>query len=213
MPKFLSLLIPFCVAIALAHPAFATSCRDEIVALYDGGPLDPFVQPPYRYETTVTAADGTVKYEYITFFDTPLRSMNGLKGQTMYLVIGRDTWSAPGPEGPWTPTQNSLPEDMEGSQRAIRDQHAKNVTDAECLGKLDRDGATYVVYRFTTQTDPGDDGVFFGANHTVFIDPEVNRMMIQEQRGFFAHYQTEPGTDISVAVYTYDPSFAISVPE
>lgn len=198
---------------AITSPAFSDACHDEIVALYDGGPLDPFVQPPYQYEQTVTAADGTVKYEYITTFDTPMRAMNGLKGQTVYLSVDRRTWSAPDADGPWTETPNSLPEDLEGFHKANRDALASNTKDSECLGMVSIEGQDLMAYRYVTQTGPNPDGTFFGATYTSYVDPATNRLMRQEQRGFFAHYQPEPGTDLNVSVYRYDPSFAISAPD
>ena len=193
--------------------AAADPCQDEVAALYDGGPLDPFAQPPYRYETAVTAADGSLRYEYVTTFDTPLRSMNGMKGQKMYLAIGNRTWEGPGPDGPWTELPSSLPDDMEGFQRRVRDQMAANVADAECLGTVQRDGQDFTAYRFTTRTGPNDDGTFFGGEYTVFVDPATGRLAVQEVRAQVAHYLTEPGTDLSVSVYTYDPSIALAAPE
>ena len=200
-------------AAAPGLPAHADACQDEIVALYDGGPLDPFVQPPYRYETQVLDGDGALKFEYITTFDTPMRSMNGVKGQTMYLSIGLDTWSGPGMDGPWTPIANSLPDDLEAFFKANRDNLAANTSEPECLGTVSVDGQDYVGYRYKTQTGPNPDGTYFGGRYTSYIDPASNRLMRHEWHEPIAHYQPEPGTDVWIQIYTYDDSFALSAPE
>ena len=43
-----------------------------------------------------------------------------------------------------------------------------------------------------------------GARYTVYIAPETGRLMRQESTGAFAHYQPEPGTDLSVAIGNAD---------
>ncbi len=200
-------------AVSAAMPVLADACRDEIVALYDGGPLDPFVQPPYRYETQVLDGDGALKFEYITTFDTPMRSMNGLKGQTMHLSIGLETWSGPSPDGPWTPTTNSLPENLEEFFKTNRDNLAANTTEPECLGTVTVEGQDYIAYRCRTQTGPNPDSTYFGGRYTSYIDPASNRLMRHEWHEPIAHYLPQPGTDVWIQVYTYDDSFALSAPE
>ena len=208
-------LAPFAaLALSLPLPAIADACRDEIAALYAGGALDPFAQPAYSYDTTVTAADGTVKYEFHTVFDTPLRSMSGLKGQMVTLSIGSRTWIAPGPDGPWTEAPNQNPDDMEAFHKANRDQLARNIRDAACPGETALDGQRYLTYRFTTQTDPDPaTGAYFGSTKTVFIDPATGRLMRIEDTGGFAHYAPDPGTDVTTSVYTYDPAISLSAPD
>jgi hypothetical protein len=201
------------LCLALPPAAHADSCTEEIKALFSEGPLDPFVQPPYQYDMVVYDAAGAVKLEYITTFDTPMRAMNGLKGQTMYLSIDRQTWSGPGPDGPWTELPNSLPEDLEGFHKATRDALAANLSEAECLGVVEKDGASLVAYRYKTQTGPNPDGTYFGATYTSYIDPETNRLVLQEEIGAFAHYQPAPGTDVTIKTYRYDGDFTLSAPE
>lgn len=200
--------------IALAGPALADACTDEVKALFKDGPLDPFVQGPYLYDTTVLDGEGAVKMEYYTVFDTPVKSMNGLKGHTMYLNIGNRTWSGPSPDGPWTQTPSAFSGDPAAFQMAIRDQLARNISDARCHGTLDHEGTTYTQYEFTSQTDPNPDqgGSYFGSTYTVFIDPDTNLVMRQENTGQFSHYQPEPGTDTWVRNFTYDPSISLVAP-
>lgn len=198
-----------------AAPAQADSCRAEIVALFDGGALDPFAQPPHAYDTTVYSPDGSVKYAFYTVFDTPLRSLSGIKGQVMTLAIGNRTWTGPGPEGPWTETPNALPADLEAFHRTIRDQLARNVTAPVCHGVVETAGGRYLAYEFTTQTDPdvAQGGTYFGAREVDYIDPDAGRLMRREQTGQFAHYQPEPGADRWVMVYRYDPAFSLRAPD
>lgn len=201
--------------IGLSGPALADACTDTVKALFAGGPLDPFAQSAYFYDTTVLDADGAVKMEYYTVFDTPVKSMNGLKGHTMYLNIGNRTWSAPSPEGPWTELPNAFAGDPEDFQRDIRDQLAANVRDAKCNGTITHGGKTYTRFQFISQTDPNpdQDGSYFGSAYTVFIDPETNLLMRQENTGQFSHFQTEPGTDTWVRAFTYDPSIKLTEPD
>ncbi|MDA7425071.1 hypothetical protein [Thalassococcus lentus] len=206
-----ALLVALCLSTATMGQA--DPCYDEIVALFDNGPLDPFVQPPYRYETTVYDASGAIKFEYITTFDTPMRAMNRLKGQTVYLSINRQTWSAPGPDGPWTELPSSLPEDLEAFHKANRDALAQNLTEAECLGHVEKDGQSLLAYRYETQTGPNFDGTYFGATYTSYIDPTTNRLILQEEHKAFAHYQPEGGTDVTIKRYTYDGDFKLSAPD
>lgn len=200
---------------SLTVPAYADPCREEIVALFDGGALDPFAQPPYAYDTTVYAPDDSVKYAFYTVFDTPLRSLSGIKGQFMTLAIGNRTWTGPGPEGPWTETPNSLPADLEAFHKTTRDQLARNVTAPVCHGVVQKGDGSYLVYEFTTQTDPDQDqgGTYFGAREVDYVDPESGRLMRREQTGQFAHYQPEPGADRWVMIYRYDPALSLRAPE
>ncbi|MFT7593231.1 MAG: hypothetical protein ACI8R4_000544 [Paracoccaceae bacterium] len=193
--------------------AATADCRDEIVALFDGGPLDPLVQPPYRYENSVTAADGSPRYRYVVTFDTPMRSMTEMTTGMTTLAIGRNTWTKSRPDGPWIETPSSLPEDLMGFHKHNRDQLAANVSDAECLGVVPLGGEDMTAYRYKTQTGPNDDGTYFGSLNTIYIDPASNRLMRQEQTGNFAHYQPEPGTDLTVMIYTYDPAITLAAPE
>ena len=193
--------------------AASADCRGEIVALFDGGPLDPFVQPPYRYENTVTAADGSPRYRYIVTFDTPMRSMTEMTTGMTTIAIGGKTWTRAHADGPWVEAPNSLPEDLEGFYKHNRDQFAANVTQAECLGTVPVDGQDMIAYRYKTQTGPNSDGTHFGSVNTIYIDPANNRLMRQEQTANFAHYQPEPGTDQTVMIYTYDPTIALAAPE
>ncbi|MDQ2095786.1 hypothetical protein [Rhodalgimonas zhirmunskyi] len=189
-------------------------CTRDIRALYEGGALDPFAQPPYRYETTVFNEDGSTRFEFVTVFDTPLKSMSGLKGQNMTLAIGRRTWTGPSPDGPWTETPNQLPEDLAAFHKANRDQLAANLRDTACPGLVEVEGKPRLRYDFTTQTDPNPDqgGTYFGASYSVFIDPDTGHLMRQEQTGPFAHYQPQPGTERWVMVYSYDPAISLSAP-
>jgi hypothetical protein len=213
MPR---LLLSLALLAALAPiPALADACTDEIAALFHGGALDPFTRPPHMIETTTRDASGAVQYEMLTLWDTPLRSLSGMKGQMVTLMIGPDTWIGPGPQGPWTKAPNQNPPDMAAFQAAIRDQLAANLRDTACPGQTTLDGQTFTTYRFTTQTDPNPDqgGSYFGAAYTVYISPETGLLAREDQTGAFAHYQPAPGTDTTVALYSYDPALQLAAPD
>lgn len=204
------------LALSLLPAAVQADCRSDIAALFQGGPLDAFTLPPYGYETTVTTASGDVKYVLEVRWDTPLKSLSGIKGGGNYaLSIGGEAWTGPGPDGPWTKSGSMGIDDIAAFQRGIAEQMARNVTDPQCLGTVDVDGMQYTAYQYVTQTDPNPDmgGSYFGGTYTVYIDPATNRQMRQDLNGAFAHYQPEPSTDISVSLYRYGPEFAISPPE
>lgn len=211
MRPFLVLCWALCWVVS---PAIADTCRDEIAALHDGGALDPFERPPHRFDTVVTGADGGLRWEMHTVFDTPLRSISGLRGGTFTLMIDDRTWIGPGPDGPWTEAPNHNPADMAAFHRKTRDQQAANLRDTACLGLVERDGQSLLAYRFTTQTDPDPDqgGSYFGATYTAFVGAGLGRLVRLEQRGQFSHFQPESGTDTWVSTYSYDPDIRLVPP-
>lgn len=204
------------VCLMAGGAACADPCTDEIAALYDGGALDAFAQPPHRIETTTRLADGTVQYEYLTFFDSPLKSMNGVKGRGLFtLGIGADTWTGPTPDGPWTKMPNQMPVDMEAFRRDMQEQFARNLTKTDCPGLVDSEDGPVRVYRYTSQTDKNEaqGGTYFGGSYTDFIDPDSGRLIRREETGSFAHYSPQPGTNVTVSRYIYDDPRRLTVPD
>ena len=199
--------------LGLPAPARADACRDEIAALFDGGALDPFAQPPHRYDHVVTGADGSPRYAMTVTFASPLKSMTEMNTGMRSLVIGRDSWMAQGADAPWVKAPNMLPEDMEGLYRRHRDQLAANLRDTECLGPVEVEGQGLTAYRYTTQTDADDQGIYFGGTYTVYLDPDTGLKMRQEVDGALAHYQPDAGTDRTVQTYSYVDTITLSPPE
>lgn len=193
--------------------AAAADCREEIAALFEGGPMDPFVQPPYRYVSTTTGEDGSLRYRYTVTFDTPLRSMTEMEGGMNILAIDHRTWSRASADDPWAEMPSSLPEDLAGFHRQTRDQLAANLTDPECPGTVATADGDRLTYRYRTRTGPNVDGSFFGGLYTIYIDPDTNQLMRQEITENVAHYQPAPGTDRTEMVYSYDPAISLSAPE
>ncbi|MDK3016639.1 hypothetical protein [Pseudodonghicola flavimaris] len=198
---------------ALPGPARAGSCRSEIAALFHGGALDPFARPPHVVDTTVLTVGGQVKKRQRVVFDTPMKSLTGLPGQQMTLVIGGRSWSGPTAQGPWRQNLTMrAPGDFEAEERASRDQMSRNISDPVCRGVVEHEGQRYRVYEFFTRTDADASGRYFGARHVVYIDPKSGLLMLQERSGDVADYLPQPGTERRVMRYRYDPSLRLSAP-
>jgi hypothetical protein len=205
---------PFLFAFLICPAAAMADCRAEITALFDGGALDPFAHPPHRIDTLSTTEDGTEVSRYLTFWDTPSRSINGTpETGPFWLSIGNDTWQGPTPDGPWSPLGVMAGDPVEDVHRATRDEMAANVSEEECLGTVALDGREVLSYAYRTQTDPGDDGVYFGGTYTIFVDPESGHLLRVETEDFIAHYQPTPSTGRTVSVHSYDDPRTITPPE
>ncbi len=206
----------FAFAFALfAPPAFADDCTAQIAAMFKGGPLDAYQRPAHRHEKQVRDASGTVTVTFQSIVETPLRTISGVKGGDMTLAIDDDTWTGPGPDGPWEPSVNNMPKDRKPWHLALQAQQAKNLTNTECKTGVMFEGASYDVVRYSTKTDPNPDmgNAFFGSTDTAYVDPKTRQVMRLEQTGFFSSWLPEPGTDIHTTVFTYDASIKVSAPE
>ena len=201
----------------LSRPAHALddTCPNLITAMMQGGALDPFERPPHRFTNTVTAPDGTVRYVFHTVWDTPARSISGIKGSGPFtLVIDRDSWTGPGPDGPWTAAPNQLPPDREAFQRKQLAQMVANLSLASCDGPVEIEGKTYDRYSYFTKTDPDDNmgGAWFGALNIVYIDAETERVMRWEMTDFVSSFAPEVNEDRHTQVFTYDPTISLTRP-
>ena len=205
-----------CAAL-LAGPGavLADACQEEIAALYQGGALDPFAQPPYRALTEVRAPDGTVIQRFDWVVETPVRQVFGMQGGGQYiLTLGSDAWRGETLAGPWQYLGNMGPGDPEAAQRAVVESQRANVSEPECLGEVMRDGVAYRSYRFRTRTDPdparGDS--WFGSVQTVFIDPSSNLLMIREEAEMAGSWAPEPSPNTQTVTYAYEPDLALRPP-
>ena len=201
--------------IILPTPVLADDCTARIAAMYDGGPLDAYQRPSHRHEKQVIDAAGNTTATFQSIVETPLRSISGIKGGAMTLTIDDDTWSGPGPDGPWTPSENRMQKDREPWHRAMQAQQAKNLTATACADGVAFEGNSWTKVQFSTKTDPNPDmgDAFFGSSDTVYIDPETNQVMRWEVTGLFSSWLPDPGKDTHITRFTYDPSIHITRPE
>jgi hypothetical protein len=184
--------------------------------MFDGGALDPFARPPHAIRSVTTGPDGAQKSVYLARFETPVETVGGVEGgEIMALIVGNDSWIGASLDGPWQEAPNMVPPDHEGFARAQIAQTTANLTDITCDGTAEVDGMTLEKVSYTTHTDPMEvtGGAWFGARYTAFIDPETNLLMRMETRDFVAHYAPEPGKDLQVITYTYDPDIKVDPPQ
>lgn len=169
MPRLFPALI---IAALAALPATADPCKDEIAALFDG-PLDPFQRPPHRQVVQVFDADGTQTQTYINTIETPLRTIAGVPGVHLTLVVDRDVWNGPNLDGPWTPMAGQMPEGREADMRRQQAELRDSLTDTECHG-AGTDGR--ISYSYRSQTQPDATGGFFGSHTRIWIDPGIGQI-------------------------------------
>lgn len=203
------------VCASISQPALADDCTAQIAAMFAGGPLDAYQRPPHRHEKQVADATGNVSITYQSIVETPLRSIFGIKDGAMTLAIDDDTWTGPGPDGPWTPSENNMPKNRKPWHQAMQAQQVKNLTATDCVDGVMLDGHTWNMVRYSSKTDPNPDmnNAFFGSTDTAYIDPETLQVMLLEQTGFFSSWLPEPGTDTHTTRFTYDPAIKITAPD
>lgn len=203
------------VCIFATQPALADDCTSRIATMFTGGPLDAYQRLPHRHEKQVTDAEGNLTITYQSIVETPLRSISGIKDGDMTLTIDDDTWTGPGPDGPWTSSENNNPKNRKPWHNAMQAQRAKNLTATECADGVTLDGVTLDMVHYSSKTDPNPDmnNAFFGSSDTVYIDPETRQVMLLEQTGFFSSWLPEPGKDIHITRFTYDTDIKVTAPE
>lgn len=201
--------LPFLLAM-FAVPLHADGCRDEIAALYDG-PLDPFQRPPHRQVVQVHDADGNALRQFHNTIETPLRTISGeVASQHFTLVVDRDIWNGPSPEGPWTANPAQMPE---GREEAMRTQYAQlraNMTDTVCHG-TDADGR--ISYSYRSQTDKDATGSFFGSHDRIWIDPDTGQIVRFELTDFVNAWSSGVSAERHVIEVTFDPSIKVKRPD
>ena len=209
------ILLAAVLSLSQAAPALADPCRDEIAALFDGGALDIFAQPPYRAEMRVLGPDGAEKQVFDWVVETPVRQLFGMRGGTQYMLhLGAQSWMGPGPEGPWTALGEIGAGGTAEAQRAVGRSQQANLQDTECPGVTERDGTAYLTYSFRTRTDPDPargDSWFSGAQ-TILIDPGTGLLMIREEREMAGSWAPEPSPDTRITTYAYDPALVLETP-
>lgn len=173
-PFHLALFAPL-----LANPAFGDACREEIAALFDGGAMDPFARPPHVQTVKEYNAEGVLQRENFNYSETPMRTIAGSGGHYT-MAIDTKVWTGPSPEGPWTDTGQSLPEDRDQTMVTFTKQTQANLVDTVCHGT---DAEGYLHYTYRSKTDPDENGMFFGALSEIWVNPKtghVEKMQMSE---------------------------------
>lgn len=207
------MLRPWVAAVFLVTPgaALADACTAEIAALFEGGPLDPFVRPN-RVETTVQVApDGTETPMSVVRWDGPLKSINAVGG-TFYMAIGTKAWQGPSLDGPWTFNGIMGDYDPNDVTRNTTRSMAANVTEASCDGAVDLDGTEAVKYSFRTKTDPNQFGSWWGGLYTVYIGAESGQKLREDVAEYIASWAPDPVETVQVTTVVYDDTIEIVEP-
>ncbi len=199
---------------ATGQPVIADACKDKIAAMFEGGPLDAYQRPAHRHEKQVFDSEGKITLTFLSIVENPLRTISGIKGGDMTLTIDDETWIGPDEDGPWTASENNNPKDRKPWHLRMQAEQARNLSKTECEEKVEFEGQTFTVVRYTTKTDPNPDfnNAFFGSSDTAYIDPDTQQIKRLEQTGFFSSWLPEPGKDTHVTWFTYDPSIQINTP-
>ena len=204
------------LALLAPAPALADPCTEEIAALFRGGPLDGFAREPHMQVRESFAADGTPISTFEAVIVSPLEMVSGVRGAGRYLLlVDREGWMGPTMEGPWEPAGMTVTEDMLAAQRSVPEDQAGNLTETECLGEVDLDGAPAIAYRFRTKVDPhparGDS--WWGSLDTVHLDPETGRVIRWEQTEQVSSWAEGVSDERHVTVFDYAPGIAVERPE
>jgi len=190
--------------------AVAETCRDDILALFQG-PLDPFQRPPHRQDVRVLDADGTEIRVMLNTVETPMRTIAGQpSAQFFTLAIDQDVWTGPSPEGPWTASPSTLPADRADAMRGAQAQQIANLSDTQCLGP---DGAGNLRCSYRTQTDPDATGSYFGSLDTITVDRTSGHVIRFEQTEFVNSWTDGVSHERWVIDVTFDPTITIARPE
>ncbi|KNG94700.1 hypothetical protein [Pseudaestuariivita atlantica] len=208
------------LAIALAAmlaPALASAdaCRDEIAALFDTGPLNPFNLPPNHVEKEVLNPDGSRQYILDIHTQSPTRIVSGIRGGMLMMMVGSDTWMGPSLDGPWTAGQRMQTDDMEAAQRTVPEAQARNLSDTECPGITSLDGKDRLTYVFRTRTDPhpARGNSWWGSLDRVYIDPATGLIDEIHQTEHVASWAEGMKMETHILRYSYDPDLRIEPPE
>lgn len=208
MKDQLALFATICLSLPAA-PALADACRDQIAALYDG-PLDPFQRPPHRQEVQMYDAEGNATRLMSNTIETPLRTIAGETATNYFtMVIDRDMWNGPSPEGPWTSLGMQTPDGREEGLRRAYAEQRENLTDTVCHGTGD-DGLIRYTYR--TKTDLDANGVFYGGLDTITIDPVHGQIVRFEMTDFVNSWSEGVSKERHDIEVIFDPTIKVTAP-
>jgi len=196
--------------------AQADDCLDRISMMFDGGALDPFARTPHHLTNTMSDVEGNVIRKYQTRWQTPARSVSGVEGSGLFvLIIDSESWMGPSLDGPWTKSPNNLPANHMDVRRKQHAQERANLTETACPGVQELDGTQYDAVSYVTRTDPNPQmqDMWFGARHTVYIDPKSNKVMRWDSTDFVSSFAPELSKDVQIQLFTYDDTLVIERPD
>lgn len=211
MPRILAFACPLCL-LPVAAPVMA-DCLEEVRGLYQtGGPHDPFTRLNRREITVSLHPDGSTSPYSDVLWDGAIKSRNCYPGGCA-LSIGPMSWTASGPEGPWTAGADAYSGvDPETFARATTERHIASILSAECLGEVDLDGAPALAYRFISKTEPNEFGAWWGGDYTQWFDPQSRLPLRTEIAGFHGSWAPEPSKDVLVTTYEIDETIRLDPP-
>lgn len=194
---------------AMTSPVVADACAAEISALFDG-PLDPFQRPPHRQIVTVLNAEGAETGVMLNTVETPLRTIAGQTAHNWFtMAIDREFWNGPTPEGPWTKNAALMPGGRAEQMANATAQQKANLTDTVCHGPDDQGRLRYT---YRTQTDPDENGMYFGALETITLDPALGQVVHFELREFVNSWSEGVSTELQMIEVQFDDSIKVDPP-
>ena len=199
------------ITLGTGLPAFADDCADSIVALFQGGAMDPFARPSWHEVTTTQHPDGSITPVVEVWWQDPTRVIS-LSGGTYILSIDSNTWTGSSKDGPWVETASTMPEDIAEFHRKHAETMMRNATEFACPGNQIVDGQEVTSYVFHTKTDPNEYGSWFGGLYTIHVDPSTGLLQQLEIADGIASWAPEKSKDSTVTVLDYDPSIQIDPP-
>lgn len=208
-----TILIACCALMALSPSAVAADCLDEIRALYLDGPLDPFKRPNRREVTVSVHPDGSTSPMSDVLWDGPANSRNCYPGGCT-LAIGPQSWTAPGPDGPWAAAGDPYSGvDPVIFARQTADRHAASISAGDCLGEVDLDGKPMLAYRYLSKTEPNNFGAWWGGTYSLWLDPATRQPVRMEIAGFYGSWAPEPSKDLQVTTVEIDEAIRLEPPK
>ncbi|MEL7117418.1 MAG: hypothetical protein AAGP08_17845 [Pseudomonadota bacterium] len=200
-------MLTLCLAMPVS--AQADACRDEIVALFNG-PLDPFQRPPHSQRTQVLNADGSEQRVMLSLIETPMRTIAGQPSSNWFtMAIDNEIWNGPSPEGPWTANPAGFAGDRVAQMERILKAQIANLTDTECHGP---DEAGNLRYTYRTQSDPDENGTYFGALDTITVDKDSGQVIHFDQTEFVNSWSEGVSMERWVIEVTFDPAIKVNPP-
>ncbi len=202
------------LATAFVSISYADSCLDEVKALYQKE-WNPFLRKPYRSVKTVYSPDGTKLRTFENVVETPLKTISGISGGEMGLVIDHETWTGPTADGPWTKAPFDLPKNRKESLDANYQLEIEGLSEAVCHGEVELQGRPHLKYEFHVRTAPNPllGGLWAAARNTIWLDIDTRMVTQWEQTDFETSFQPELNKERQVTVFTYDESIQLKRPE
>lgn len=206
-----AIVLMTCLSVSAPVIALADGCHDTIAGMFFGGALDPSLRPPYRESVTSLAPDGSVLLTYEVTSEAADRMMTVANGMAT-LMLGEQMWIKTAPDGAWVLSPPSSPLNAVERNRAHREQMRANLTETSCDGLYEFDGRKVERYTYRTKTEPDQDGIYFGALYTAYVDPQTGLLALMDSTQMIAHYAPASSPNRTVSQYFYDPTIRLERP-